>query len=873
MIMKSAAFLLLFVSTLFAYTPYPNLQEIDRDNPNVYKLDVHGNGKNLLYIYNTGPNTFALSSDTVVDYFYFRYHSVVDINKGADNCGIYTDEDLKNNAYSISLLNEVYDYNVGWNAPFYYFFRDSVTGESTIDLYPMSSPFGNGSIVANGALFPNKIPAGEWFEIEIPCEGKYLENAAAIGLSVNGQPHDNTSTEFDITDFVKKIHQPPYFTTIFGSDSGVEDTAWGPLQINALNSDGDSLSLAVSANHAEVYLTGSSGNWSIDSIVPEPDFFGEVTVNVQLRDSFDLITETFNIEFLPVNDRPTVENVVIEINQGETKTVNLNTMLNYTLGPENEEHDSASIRIVNPNHESFAEELSVKGMNVVVAIGQKALEQTIEVNGVLYDGGGVDRGGVDSTEFILQIQVLLTETTQIRIDSIVTVNKTETAVTTASNFDTLYINDTTATIYFNYREAADTLLVVNGIIKDTTVAITARALEDKYPGSKLVTIKYNATVPVIKFHPVDSGMQTRFGNNSRWLTMDSLSGSFTEVDGSIDTLWTNRLDLEINEWYSIVNERGQMIVDSGRISLDTLGIVPGINEICISRKDVYGNSGEKCLMILYSIAPPKIEFINPAESNQTVLFEYMEVEYLVFYDRNGDLVDDTTMVNDPVVRTFNDAGVHTITVEYRNRYGTLGMNTRDIEYVLIGKEITIDVAEAVRHANGAIWSALNPEQAKSRVFILNTKTEEYIDKGTGVSFELEHEQEYVSAGFEIDISVELPELKGNFVGELNWHIEANISYYVYDLLGQFVSKHQKTFAIDDPDFVGADGKVYIKDQILPQRGEMVHSDGRRLGSGVYLIHGRVDIVSTPVAESLSGVSPIYIESRINLKQGYVRDKE
>ncbi len=823
--------------------------------------------------------TIAVKHNNEVKAYFIRYYGGEALNCVSGSTISFYDE-----SYSLGSLN--------LDAIYFNFIKDeSQPSGLTMDLSP-GSPEGS-NVMHN---YDTYFEADEWVELDVPCDlDEYPARTFFVGAILNNDPSWNTEDSH-----TRGIPIPELI--VAGGDTTLTDI-WEDerhdFQYSEFPFDSTEFHGSLEIQFLSIPIHGEllCDNGSLEvgddcsvgllSYQGELDYFGadifEYIVIDVLGNNSDV--GSLKLEVQPVNDKPNVEDIEYSaVEQGAQVTMDLSELIKgdvgFTLGPNNEQaiQDIGSIELLENNHSVFDVVPTIDGTTLNFSITRGVLTQSVTLNATFHDNGGIEHGGVDDDDFSLTFEIVNTDRTQIRIDSVYS----DPRMITDQPLDTIYINTDEAVIYFNYRDDSDTSMVVENITGDTLVVISAQAEGDQFPGSAEVFIRYNDIAPTIAVLPINvSDTVAPFGVESYWvLENNEIRGSYIEEEASIKSLWTNHDALKLSKVTRMVNKSNAIEENSQMVSLDNeIVLVTGLNTICFEETDVYNNRGEECFMIYFETDRPELYSISPATDSIEIKGSMIEVAYSGVFNFDDVSGLDTFDVVESDPRVFDGEGAHSFFLSYRDAYGNEITEEKTVMVSVVEAGIIVEMDVPVQRVNENSWKDMNPDALKSRVFIYNTSNGAFDDKGgentpldeNGIYTSVTNPVEYTSGGFVVNISMQLPTVNEFGDGELNWDHTLTISYFVYDMVGQFVSKFEKQIKVDRPEYVSENNVVLIKDQMMPQNGFMVDSEGRQLATGVYLIIGYVQSISIPNSNLYNNVSMRSAEQYINLKQGYIRE--
>ncbi|MGL1903787.1 MAG: hypothetical protein OCC49_16740 [Fibrobacterales bacterium] len=694
----------------------------------------------------------------------------------------------------------------------------------------------------------------------------------------------NDSIEYMVPYTVQYTKRKPVLTIPESSVIGYEDKIMVLTDIKGTDHDGGKLSLSVTYSNTIIkeidVIENVHGVWDI-LLTPQKDQYGLDTVTLILTDDTGMSdTAAIDVAFLSVNDKPKILiRNELTFKAGDDFELDLEDYVTYKFGPSNESNQKlVDIKIVETVGEVFKKEITIEKSVIKGEVPEGTLSSTGAFQFKLFDDGGVEHNGIDSSEnFIVYFTVTNDNQTEITIDSI---DLTD-IVVSEGPYDTLYANDETSTIYVRFGDK-DSAVVVRNIQSDTLVTIVAHHPHDQFPGTVEVYIKHNASMPTITLLPEGrSEAQAPFGQGSYWVSKGkTIKGTYIEKNGSVGTIWTHDESLELHLIVTKIDGNGKESVTHSLYPLDGVGsLKKGPQEQCIEETDRYRNRTTLCFMVHYDTDDPKIEFITPGFESVKQSSSSLLVSYQAVFDLYNDDMLDTFKIEEPDVRVFDGTGNHQISVSFMDAYGNSATESTIVKVIIPDPTIDVALEKGIQTVDLETWPQANPDGLFNRVFIYNTTEKRFDDRGGdmiggdeyGILPEpLHNPLEYDETGFVVSLTVTLPPLTA-VNGVLNWSHYVTVFYYVYDPIGQFVAKVGQRFVVDRPEYINGDNKVVIKSQIFPKEGYMHDQTGRQLGTGVYIMNGFVETVSRPNKDMFKNIEAQSSKIPIRLKQGYVKD--
>ncbi|MGL1936339.1 MAG: cadherin-like domain-containing protein [Fibrobacterales bacterium] len=379
----------------------------------IYGTSQNWNGSrwDSLDIVRIGENEFAIRHDSTVAGYYFGFRNATTCGNNVDKINVYTQE-LTLNPVSQSLPNYRF-----------VLLKDGSTPEGYIVKAVTAHPT---TVIDSHTEHFNK---GEWVKIMIPCPdvGVGYGNKNDKAILIGGKTLSNIllpAIEDDVTDSLvfMPVPNPLVPDPIIGLtvpkalQVGYEDSS--SLVITGITGTIDDLSDLVltvtgGAGISSVIITEVSyGNWSL-GVVPTKDYFGKTSIDLIMTDTLGRKeTASIPVEFLAVNDKPAVVLTnTINIVEGQGDTLNIMDYLKqYTLGPSNESIQKVKQFAILSYDTSRLESISIENDSTLI-IQTSTVSQTItdSIRLMLYDNGGTDYTGTDSTEFILVYTIQYTK--------------------------------------------------------------------------------------------------------------------------------------------------------------------------------------------------------------------------------------------------------------------------------------------------------------------------------------------------------------------------------------------------------------------------------------------------------------------------------
>ncbi len=632
----------------------------------------------------------------------------------------------------------------------------------------------------------------------------------------------------------------------------------------------------------------ASANYTLkgDSIVPNKDFNGFLTVTVEATVNGTTTQGDVDIKLLNTNDAPYDVGLV-------DNDFNENVSVCQELTAKDDDGDDVTFEVIDDVR------FEVKNGNQLCSIDGALDYEAFTIGTVRV----IATDGIDTVTTEISFDVvdeIEYSTGQIESITDITIQK---YMNVAQDSALVLTNQSSITVEYSVEGVDGTtiqeiILGPGGLNGINTYEIYAQNPTKNNPDTLKITVVHNSIGPTVIVTDDDIMLQAVDGD-----TLNRLVHSITKeiqgtafFDGStIDTVYTFNKRLVLDKYIALLDENLNQSTIVSYVSLDEYTLIQGtVNTITDSIVDVFGNVTTYTFYVVYDTIPPTVTIVNPVDSIKTSL-SLIEVVWTVtddaeFIEKIGS--EDLTIGDWPIVRDYMDLA------------GNVGTDSIIIRVILaeIGGDLTLkeDLITVTPNERGNVYGDeeyvsgvyivkqakdVGEEVTYNAVFGDHVAGEQKLTNGmSDGEFDADEMKDRLTydkkRGPEVVVTMNLKPIypfdsdnRPMTFLPAQWSNHVTGEVVMYDMVGQYLSTYKFDVPVDDPEYFTEDGEVILRFKIF-MRGDgeniVLRTRGdRQLGSGVYLLMARFIGTSIPLITE-SGLKPEKFVTNKVMRFGYSR---